>query len=203
MMSSDNQIKVEIILADILKQIDESHIYKKINQPIEKAAQSYTFIHPEDVTHQIFNDIIQDFVTHLFNKGSAMGIKSKKMAIAEAVAIVEMGYQGSSNGYYAAFLDATNTEINGLKNILQQIKEIFISILRAKYIQWVYDSSITPLGWPTRKNIAEILLKRWETYLPVNMKNIPPAQLADHIPLLINTIQISEEKVGRLTGEVL
>ena len=202
MMSSNNQIKAEMILDDILRMIDEPYIHKKINQPIEKAALSYTFIHPEAISHQLFNDIIRDFVAHLFNKGHSIKIPSKTMAITEAVAIIEMGYQGSSSGYHAAFLDAVNPEINGLENIFQQIKELIISVSRSKYIQWVYGSYITPLRWSIKVAIAEILLDQWKSYLPSNMQKISPAQMADYIPALINTIQVSEDKVRRLTGEI-
>lgn len=200
MMSSDDHIKAEMILDDILKVINELYMHKKINQPIEKAALKYTFLHPADVSYKSFNDTIQDFVTHLFNKGHAIKISSKSIAIAEAVAIVEMGYRGSSNGYYAAFLDSINPEINGFEVIRQQITEIIISILRAKHVQWVYDSNLTPLRWSTKTIIAQILLDRWKTYLPLNMQGISPAQMADHIPLLIDFIQKSEEKYRKSMG---
>ena len=202
MMSSDSdtRIKAKTILDDLLKMINKQYIYKRINTPIEKAALTFSFTQPEALTHKSFNAIMIDFVTHLFNKGHSIKISSKKIALAEAVTIVEMGYQGSGNGYYSALLDAMNPEINGLEIIVQQIKEIIITLLINKHIQWVYESHITPLEWSTRTVIAEILLDQWKIYLPSNMQETTPAQMADHIPALINIIQMSEDKVKKLTG---
>ncbi|MDA3787231.1 MAG: hypothetical protein PF503_01845, partial [Desulfobacula sp.] len=126
---------------------------------------------------------------------------SKTIAMAEAVSIIEKGYHGSRNGYDAAFLDVMNPEINGLEIVLQQFKEVIISILRSKHIQWIYDTYITPLEWPIKTIIAEILLYQWKPFLPLNMRQIVPAQMVDCIPDLINEIQISNDKVRKLTGE--
>jgi len=202
MMSSDDRIKAEIVIDNIFRMIDEVYIHKRIDQPIEEATLSYAFVYPEAISHHLFNNIIGDFVMHLFNRGPSIKMQSKTIAMAEAVSIIEMGYQGSSNGYHAAFLDAMNPEINGLENIFQQIKEVMISIFRGKYIQWVYDTNITPLGWPTKIVIAEILLNQFKPYLPSNIQKVSPVQMADSIPLLINTIQTLEDKYRRLTGRL-
>jgi hypothetical protein len=199
-MSSDTRIQAQMILDNILGMIDKRYIYKRINEPIEKAALSFSFAQPEAIDHQSFNAIIINFVIHLFNKGHSIKISSPKIALAEAVAIIEMGYQGSGNGYYSALLDAMNSETNGLEIIVRQIKEIIITLSINKHIQWVYESHIAPLEWSTKTAIAEILLDQWKRYLPQNIHRTTPAQMADHIPALLNLIQTSEDKVKKLTG---
>jgi hypothetical protein len=201
MMSSEDKIKAEMIINDVLRMIDEQYIYKKINQPIEKAALNFCYTQPETITHAAFNDIVCDFLIHLFNNGYSRKISSKTIAMAEAVSIIEIGYHGSRNGYDAAFLDVMNPEINGLEIVLHQTKEIIISVLRSNYIKWVYDTSITPLEWSIKTIIAEILLDQWKPFLPLNMRQIVPAQMVDCIPDLINEIQISNDKVIKLTSE--
>jgi hypothetical protein len=202
MMSSENKKKAEMIIHDLLRMIDEQYIEKRINQPVNKAALNFSFSQPETITHQLFNDIISDFVIHLFNKGYSSKISSKTIAMAEAVAILDMGYQGSSNGYNSAFIDSMNPETNGLEIVLQQIKEIIITVLQKNHIKWVYDTYITPLGWPLKTIIAEILFDQWKLYLPLSMQKISPIQMVDCIPELINAIQTSDDKVRKSTGSI-
>jgi len=199
-MNSDARTKAEMIIDNVLEMTDEQYIYKRINQPIEEAALNFSFSQPEIITHQLFNNKIHDFVIHLLNKGYSSKMTLKTIAMAEAVAILDMGYQGSSNGYDAAFIDSMNPETNGLEIVLQQIKEIIITVLRKNHIQWVYNTYITPLRWPLKTIIAEILLDQWLQYLPSIMQKVSSVQMADYIPELINEIQKSEYKVRRSTG---
>lgn len=203
-MNSDAWAKAEKIIDDLFMMLDETCINKKINQPVEEAALNYTIVYPEAVNHHLFNDVTGDFVMRLFNSCHFIKLESKAASVAEAVSILKMGYQGSgsSHGYDAAFVDAMNPEINGLEHVFQQIKEIVISILRGRYIQWVYDTVITPLEWSTRVAVAEILLNQCRPCLPSNMQSISPGQMADDIPVLIKAVQASEDEARSLTSGI-
>jgi hypothetical protein len=195
-----DRIKAEIIIDDLFRMTDEQCIQKKIDQPIEKAASNYTFDQTKSITHQSFNNIICDFVTHVFNQGDFLKMTSKTMAVAEAMAIVEIGYQGSQKGYDGALLDAMNPSINGVEHVLQQIKEIIISILRQKYIQWVYNTQILPLDWNKKSIIAEILSDQYKPHFLLKTQTISPGQLVDCIPELIKAIQESTIIARRSMG---
>jgi len=121
------------------------------------------------------------------------------MARAEAMAILEERYLGPhARGYYAAFLDVSNSKLDGHEFILTQIAEIIKALAREKHLKWVYFSLIAPLDWLTRCQIAEILLKRWRPFLPLNIQQCSPAQLADHLADLINVLRSTDNKVNKM-----
>lgn len=180
---------------------DEKYIYDRINQPIEKAASSFNLPKQEPLDHKSFNCIIQHFVTHLFKEGCSCNILSETTANSMAAPLLETGYQTTGNGYYAAFLDAINPDINGVEIVLIQIKETVINLLRSNHIQWVYSTQIVPLEWNIKCAIAELLLEVWKKNSSKHiLYEIHPVQMADSLPDLIKEIQKSVDKVTKLMG---
>ena len=180
--------------------IDEDYLYRLIDKPIEEAVVDFTFDRKAPLTHQAFIRIIGDFVHHINKNGSRLRQKlSVTQARAEAVAILEAGYQGShASGYDAAFLDVLNPKLDGYEFVLSQIAEIIKGMSRQRHIKWVYSSRIAPLDWPTRYRIAEILLKHWRPFLPLNISQCSPAQLADHLPDLIEVLRSTDGTVRKM-----
>jgi hypothetical protein len=122
-------------------------------------------------------------------------------ACAEAVTILEEGYQSShGRGYYAAFLDALNPSLNGLEYVLAQMAGYITAFARSRHIRWVCASRMDLSDWPTKYLIAEILLKRWESLLPDSLRACSAAQLAHHLPELINLGLSSNRMVTMMQG---
>ena len=106
-------------------------------------------------------------------------------ATAEAVAILEEGYQSSLNrGYYAAYLDALKPYL-GLEYVLGQMAGHIIAMARTKHVEWVYASRMELSDWPVRCLIAEILLERWRRSLPEDVRGCSPTRFAHLLPELI------------------
>jgi len=202
MMNLKPKAEAEKVVEKVFELIDEQNLYLRINQPIEEAALSFGFDEKTRVTHHTFHHLISNFVRHICQKG--VGIQqtmTDSQAHAEAVFILETGYQNlNSIGYYAAFLDAINPQLNGFNVVLTQLTEIITTQARTEYIRWVFATCIDSLSWETRRLITEILLERWEPFLPPSILRCSPAQLADHLPELINILNAVDETAHSLTG---
>jgi len=120
-------------------------------------------------------------------------------ALGEAVTILEEGYQAAhAQGYYAAFLDASDPILNGLESVLAQVARHITERARTRHIRWVCASRIGLADWPTRCLIAEILLNRWEPFLPETVRICSPAQLANHIAELIKVVLSVNRMVNKM-----
>jgi hypothetical protein len=188
------------IIEEVFKLIDEDYLYQLIDRRIEKAAVNFEFDTEAPMTHQTFIQIIGNFVDHIYANGILIRqTLSVSQARAEAKAILEERYLGPhARGYYAAFLDVSNAKLDGIEFIIAQIAEIIKALAREKHLKWVYFSRIAPLDWPTRCRIAEILLKRWRPFLPLNVHQCSPAQLAGHLADLIDVLRSTDTKLNKM-----
>jgi hypothetical protein len=188
------------IIEQVYKLIDEEYLCQFIDQRIEEAAVDFEFDTETPMTHRNFTRIIGDFVHYIYANGLCVRqTLSVSQARAEAIAILEERYLGPhARGYYAAFLDVLNSKLDGNEFILTQTAEIIKALAREKHLKWVYFSRIAPLDWLTRCRIAEILIERWGPFLPLNVHQCSPAQLADHLPDLINMLRSTDNKVNKM-----
>jgi hypothetical protein len=196
MTSFDNNLDAAEIVQEVLKLLDEHYLYQFIDKCIEEATANFKFKRMTTMNHKDFIHVIGDFIFHIYKTGFWIRqIISIKQARAEAVALLEKYYQGPySHGYATAFVGLLNSKLDGLEFILSQIAEIIKATTREKYIQWVYCSRIIPLDWSDRCQIAKILMNRWAPFLPPNIQQCSPAQIADHLPDLINVVHSADGK---------
>jgi hypothetical protein len=200
MTNFDGNLDPAGIIEQIFKLTDEEYLYQFIDQRIEEAAVEFEFDRNAPRTHQAFIGIIGDFVHHIYEDGLCIPqTLSVTQARTEAMVILEEYYIGPhARGYYAAFLDTSNSKLDGHKFILSQIAEIIKALARERHLKWVYFSRITSLDWLTRCQIAEMLLTQWRPFLPLNIRQCPPDQLADHLPVLINLLRSTDNKVNKM-----
>jgi len=202
MTNSEAERRAAAIIKEVFELISEEYLQLKIDEPIEKAAASFEFDRDAPVTHRTFTQITRDFIRHVYEKALWGWQKmSAREASAESVAILEEGYQSPhGRGYYVAYLDASNPELDGLENVLAQMARHITLMARARNIRWVCASRIELADWPTRCLIAEIILKRWEPFLPEKLRTYPPAQFANHLSELINLVLSIDGTVGKMLG---
>ena len=188
------------IIEEVFELIDEDYLYRLIDKRIEEAAVDFKFDRKAPLTHQAFIRIIGDFVYHVYKNGLCVRqTLSAAQARAEAMALLEKCYESPhANGYFGAFLDVSNSKMDTHESILIQIAEIIKALAREKYIKWVYFNRIISLDWPVRCQIAEILIKRWAPFLPLNISQCSPAQLADHLPDLIEVLRSTDGTVRKM-----
>ena len=199
MTSSNNNPDAAGIIQEVFELIDEQYLYQIIDKCIEKATADFKFKRKATITHQAFIHTIGDFLLHIYKTGFWIRqIMPIAQVRAEAMALLEKYYQSPhSRGYDTAFLDVLNSKLDGFEFILAQIAEIIKAVTREKHIKWVYFSRIIPLDWSVRCHIAEILIKRWAPFLPLNISQCSPAQLADHLPHLIEVLRSTDGTVRK------
>jgi hypothetical protein len=202
MMNSESNGKAATIIEEVLEKTDEEYLHRRIDEPIERATGSFVFNKDAPVTHQTFIQVTTNFVRHIYEQAHGCWQEmSAEKAYAEAVAILEEGYQTPhGRGYYAAFLDASNPNLDGIEYVLAQMTGCIIATAREKHIRYVCASRMELADWSTRRLIAEILLKRWEPYLPDNLRMCPPAQFAHHLSELINLGLSADRTVSKILG---
>ena len=126
MTNSEPNRNAAAIIEEVLEKTAEEYLRVRIEEPIEKAASSFEFDRNAPVTHQSFAQVTRDFVRHVYQQ--SLGCRQELLeaeAQAEAVAVLEEGYQAPhGQGYYAAFLDASNPNLIGLEHILEQMAGI-------------------------------------------------------------------------------
>jgi len=182
MTNFNSKLKAEKILNKILQLLDEELLKKQLDERIDRAITTFQFDSQKQFSLQTFHKVISDFIKHLYEHSVILPKKlSPSQACSEAISTLEQYYQGShSNGYYAAYLDASNSQINGIQIILTSLGEIIKIIERQKYIKWVFSSNIDPSDWQTKCHITEIFIERFKSSLPYFVLKCPTAQLADH-----------------------
>jgi hypothetical protein len=200
MTNSELKRKAAAIIEEVFEKTSEEYLQSRIDEPVEKAAASFEFDQDSPITHQTFIQVITDFVRHVYKQGVFLRQEmSEREACAEAIAILEEGYQaGQGQGYYAAFLDASNPNLYGLEYVLGQMAGCIIAMARAKHIRMVCASRMELVDWPTRCLIAETLLRRWESSLPPNLRGCSAAQFAHHLSELINLELFTNRTVGKM-----
>jgi len=188
-MNSESRQNAEAIIDKVFELLDERHLYEIIDEPIEKATDSFTFDNKTPMTHDYFIETTSLFVRHIYQQGLFIRQElSLSQASSETIALLEKGYKSAyTTGYYAAYLDA----LNDIKHVLVQISDHIKLVSRARYQRWVYVSYIDSLDWAVKCRIVDTLIK-CSTCLPPNITNCPPVRLVDDIPELIDRIISSE-----------
>jgi hypothetical protein len=179
------------IIEEVFELIDEDYIGQFIEKRIDKAAADFKFDREAPITHKNFIRIIGDFVCQIYKNGVLpRQTLSVTQARIEAMAILSECYGSPiDSAYDAAYLSLQNSKMDGYEFILIQMLEAVKAMARERHIKWVYASRIIPLDWHTRCQIAEILLNRWRSFLPPDIRQCTPPQFADHLPGLFNLLR--------------
>jgi hypothetical protein len=189
MTSSDDQQAAGSVIDRIVELLAEQRLRQTIDDPLDAAASSFRLEEQPAITHVLFHRVLGDFVAHAYERGLPLPQKlSPPQARAEAIALLDAGYQGAhSSGYEAALLDAMDPALDGMTLVLTQLTETIKTLERQKYTRWVFTEALAPLDWRSRCRIAEVLLDRLRAFLPPELLRCTAAQLADEIPALIIT----------------
>ena len=196
MMNSNEEVGVEKILDKVFKLLDDETIQRTIDLPIREAAAGFEIYKFESITYNRFIKEAGKFIQHVYLNGLVTKQKlTQKQAEAEAIAVLELGYQSAyGKGFYAAYLDSQNNNHDGLEFILNQISEIIIQGTRKLYVHWV----ITSLDWQSKCRIVEAFQRLQSSILPQKLKSCPPAMFADHLPDLINVLITADNAITNL-----
>ena len=200
MMNLNKKVEVEKILDRVLKLLDDEIIQRTIDLPIREATAGFEFHKIEHITYERFIKEIGKLIQHVYLNGLNTKRKlTQKQAEAEAISVLQMGYQSAyGKGFYAAYLDSQNNNFDGLEFILNQISEIIVQMTRDRYVHWVITTQIQSLDWHIRCRMVETFQKAQLSNLPQTLKNCPPAMFADHLPDLIKVLITADHTITHL-----
>ena len=191
MIQSDLEKKALTTIKTILVALDESLIHGKIDEPVEKAAETFRYQQKSSLDYQLIHRILSDFVNHIYTTGlQSDWIISDSLA--ETLLILDRFYQGTSfNGYAGAMIDAANNKSGGIDGVLLRLKEIIKTTERQKFIKAVFTSAIDHGDWPLKCQIVQSLLEKYQPILPPELLGCSPEQIVDEIPSFLSLTQNS------------
>ena len=198
MTSSKGKHMAQQMIINILEIIDEEYLYQNIHRPIEETFEKFEFDREIPLSHEQFIHTAGELLRQIYRYSlSPQQIMTASRARAEALTILEEGYQyASDDKYEAAFLDAADPNNNGLAFVLSQLVELITTRARSRHIKWIYATRLEMIDWQTKCLMAEIMLDRWKPFLPQSILSCSPAQLVDFLPDLINKI-LSSDRIDR------
>ena len=198
-MSSDRMRRAEKVLDRIFRHLSEDHIRKRIDEPIEAVLQDFTGRLEKSGENSTPPEVFSEFVRRVYTDGLGAGWHVVN-AVATSLGLLEGHYQGLwSEGYCAAVLDATDSNMGGLGFVLAQLAEIIKTKERQDYVQAVFASQIDPSDWHLRCEIVKVLLDQYGPLLSPMLRQCPPPQIVDEIPALALAIISSHTTMNKIT----
>jgi len=199
MTNSNDQFHPDRVIDAVFELLDESHLAKVIDDPVQKAAAEFDYRSPETEPYFRFVDITSRFFGHIYKMvGTFCEKVTHCYAQQELMDLLEKKYrtpQGS--GFHLAYLDA----MEDLDPVLSCISGIIIVQLRERHVQWIYRKWIAGLDWNKKCVLINTLLDRMPS-LPTNLQRCHPSQLTDHVFELISTMVSANTTVrSTLTGD--
>ena len=189
-MSSDKYCSLQARLDRFLEHIEPIQLSQKFDEPIDLASEDFIF--PEMPCKSIaeFLTMLAEFVRNV-HKAASSGLEtlSTQEAKAEALFILDSAYENSSaRGLFAAFLDHSNSEFDGLSAVRHTITLEYKSRVKARYSQWLISGLIDPLDWESRVELAELLLRTLSAYVEDNAWVKNAERMAHEIPTLLSLL---------------
>ncbi len=170
--------RAAVIIETIIDLLDEAHLLRRIDQPIEAAVASF---HPSTAvlhSHKEVHSIVADFIQHLLRSDPVCPREiSKDQALDEAVALLQSSYgDWPPSAYQVAVTDAQN-ELRGIHWVLESLANGIKRRRRSEYRHWALVSHLDPCDWEIQVAIArrlrEHILRDGD---PTQLTKAPPAE---------------------------
>ena len=188
MMNSKEKVQPETFLENTLNLLSETRISILVDEPINRASQTFNIKIKTPISHSGFNRIITEFVCHLYEKGLRLPrlLTDHQEALAEAVYLLKRGYPGDNNdGYDQALFDSTNYGMEGIETVLSSLAELIKNAEREKYMKSIFVENFDRLDFFMQLEIVSVYQKRFANIIPPQIRDIKPASLVDLFHKLI------------------
>ena len=178
------------LLDEVVALLGHTVMQREIDEPLDAAAGSFAI--GDAVTLAMDNgsflEIVGTFVAHVYQLGILPSrFLTPRQARAEAVSMLERGYQGrTDNGYDGALRDAAKYGKEGLRTVFLSLSAIMKATQRRRYVRWVLATRIGCLDWPARRDLAEVILGRWGNLLD---EDAAERSVEELMPACISLIQ--------------
>ena len=171
---------------EIFLQINEDYLAQRIDKTLEQLAADFKFVENGQLSYGEFIDLIGAFVGHLYRKGGLKRSLTQPQANAEAIYIVESGYQSPAlDRLDHAFLDAQE---HGISHIFSFLVSFVGDLTKQSHVSFVMKCNLNSLVWSDKVRGTKILLDDWKNFLPLQMQAEPAENYADQLPQLFKMI---------------
>lgn len=174
----------EGILDSLSELLAETSLVELIDEPIDKAVRSFQCPSGHAESQGEFLDRVASFLQHVYASAfpTARQLTSAQ-ARDEAVSLLEQG--GFPSGYRAALWEAGHPQGAGIQGVLAELTAFLKLRLREAHARWVYTAHLGGLDWPTRCQLAALILQRWGDRTPPELRPQSAEQYANFLPLLV------------------
>ena len=174
----------EEILDSLRELLAETSLVELIDEPIDKAVRSFQCPDVVVGSQREFLDRVASFLQHVYACAfpTARQLTSAQ-ARDEAVSLLEQG--GFPVGYRAALWEAGHPLGPGIQGVLAELTTFLKLRLREAHARWVFDAHLGGLDWPTRCQLASLILQRWGDRTPPELSAKSAEQYASFLPLLV------------------
>jgi hypothetical protein len=200
MTNSTNSCEVSAIIDKIFELLDADFIHQTIDGPIEEAVESFEFDSKAPMTVENFLKITGDFIAHLCRFGPGVRkILSATQARSKALSIIEKCYWHCSEDIRldAAYLDAADNETVGIEYVLEQMANYIKERARKTHVEWVFTTRLRCLDWKIQCSIAKAFIHREKPYIPSDLLDCHPAQLAHDLDDLMKLFIEANSKLPK------
>jgi hypothetical protein len=186
----------------ILKTLINSEIPDQISQKIDSAYEAFEKTQITIRSHRDFNECIAAIVWHIYLNGLLLPKNlGKDAGLGEAIGILEHHYDNqNATGYDAAYLDAVEDTGKGIEFVLQKIAEIIKAMEIAQWQNSVFFSTIDPLDKNRHLEIVRVLLEKYGTRFPENIRFANPVRFIGLYREIIESVVSSEKLIRQIAS---
>ena len=127
MRSSEQGLRerAQAVVARMAAHLQEAYLAARVDKPIDRAAQSFDYRGPRELSFRSFRAAVARFVAHIYAHGlSCPRELSPSQAEDEAITLLDSLYEGPrGRDFHAAFLDAVCSQPDGLTMVLARLTE--------------------------------------------------------------------------------
>jgi len=185
----------DITLQSLLTELSPENIAKEVLVPIDNARASYTINCITVDTYYEFLDYLSCFHAHMLRYcGKISGNINHKHVLQDALALIPQSVFGNEpeKGAYA---EATSGTRGGLRFVFDVMTSAYKAEVQRDYIDMVIKTAIDPLSFDTKTNVIMALLNQVNSFLPEEIRNIPPEMFTERFNEIIKAYSKSTEQL--------
>jgi hypothetical protein len=176
----------------ISKQLNAKRINDLFEEPIKTTLCDFSYVLPKVPDTDALLDITVDFLKDCYSTGLKVNFPITYWHY-KAVYFLEKFYQGVHfNGLEAAMDDAFNYESGSVELFLNNLGASLYHALVADYRRFVYKASI-PCNWHIKYFLAQLVVDRYERFLPEEIVEAPNWSLISLLPELLDLCLQTEQ----------
>jgi len=196
------------VVETICSRLDENLIAQLVDEPIDRAVQSFRFWWEPPFDPVPFHRLIGRLVAHLHRYDSLTRTLAPSESMAdEAVDLLAQHYQGAYEpGYDGALLDTVFQPAppqEGIDGVLEGLAEIMKARRRKEYVDSVFAQHLDPLDSAMRRAIATHIVDRYGLDLSDELALCDCLKLAERVRDLIESIRQVDSIAGQLHRPLL